>query len=406
MAGFISLNCYGIEGFMWTTSDSYGQFTINGRGFDIDLPGAKTYVNGQELGKNTSGGLPSKFNIGTASAGGWAGKTGGGVNLSTGLNVLYNASIHQENMKGEGGGSRAGDPDVGKGGGVFGGNAVQVMPLFPFTERGGNGKNIAGIVTNLTMMIAKYKIPNFMGGIDLENPNIGKAMAAIELNYLKSIAEIIAQVTAALAGILAAYGGYVYPTLRDELKLSVTLTDGEEKTYAPHDLGISGPHPDYLNHVLQYIKTKYFLYHTLQPFVGIYHTVDRKEYSTADCGFTFETAGGTGEFIHDIAENREIIIQTAKSERLAGYDINGETRRVVKTGGGEVRAVQVPFTEAFYRESTCGRRLRRQPRLFQRIPDTAAKPDRQPTVAVRGAAHDAFETAGGCRKGRIPFVEQ
>jgi hypothetical protein len=91
---------------------------------------------------------------------------------------------------------------------------------------------------------------------------------------------------------------------------------------------------------------KYSLYSQLQPFIGIYHEVKTEKVSTADCGFTFEISGGTGEFIQDIEENQDILILTAKSERMADYTINGETQYVRKISGEGCEFVKSALTGA------------------------------------------------------------
>jgi hypothetical protein len=150
---------------------------------------------------------------------------------------------------------------------------------------------------------------------------------------------------------------------KKNLNLTVKSTDGTEKKYTLNDVGLdpeSDIHPDYLTNILQYIKTKYTLYSKTQAFVGIYHSLKVEEASTADCGFTFEIAGGTGEFIHDIEENQHILILTSKSERMADYTINGETQLVRKIGGEGCEFVKPTLTgAALYMMRTGNRSLQK-----------------------------------------------
>jgi hypothetical protein len=307
--GFISANCYGCEAFIASVNITQGFVKDeNGDVSQKELETQNPFQNpagvgkyeGKIEGKNFFGGDTSKIDTGT-------------YGNNNAMAVLINTTYTQATK------GTIKDESEGNWRFNWGGYNITIQQLFPFTEWGEDW-SIASVESASAIGVsAKINDPLFT---------------------LTTIA-IMARIP------------FIRTEMKDRCKNNLKLTIEQclegAQTYDVTAIGLnvdSNIHPDYLTNILQYIKTKLTLYSKIQPFVGIYHKVKVEEYSSADCGFTFSIAGGTGEAITDIQENQDIMILTAKSERMADYTINGETQLVRKIGGEGSEFVKSTLTGA------------------------------------------------------------
>jgi hypothetical protein len=118
---------------------------------------------------------------------------------------------------------------------------------------------------------------------------------------------------------------------RSLIKLDVPLTDGSIKSAGISDIGMDAAEVKSTSilSILEWVKARYRMYSTRQPFTMRSWQVDEKKYSTPDCGFTFTFSGNKQEGVNFIADNRSIIVGTDSSERTMPNTINGESQSAV-----------------------------------------------------------------------------
>jgi hypothetical protein len=245
----------------------------------------------------------------------------------------------------------------GKHNGASFGADIVVQSLVPFTAWGEDWDAAVTSIKAVAGVNAVSSVFTAAGGAMLiaADPVLGALAAALTADPI-----MLATVIALESGpYLDDMKNAMRNRCKDNLKLSVELLKEGTATHDVSAVGLnpgSDIHPDYLTNIIQYIKTKYSLYSEFQPFTAKYHNIKVEEYSDAGCGFTFGISGGTGEFITDIQENQDIIILTAKSERMADYTINGETQLVRKISGEGSEPVKTALSGAALYSMRAGNR--------------------------------------------------
>jgi hypothetical protein len=129
------------------------------------------------------------------------------------------------------------------------------------------------------------------------------------------------------AGILSAAYVVVYNLLKQMMsEIKLTLTDGSSADASLDELGMAYETVDGLRAKCEYLLAKNRLYETKQPFVMREWVIEEREYSTAECGFTFKFSSEQTEGLSFISDVRNVFAGTDSSERVIPFDVDGASQ--------------------------------------------------------------------------------
>jgi hypothetical protein len=188
---------------------------------------------------------------------------------------------------------------------VYGKTDTQIFgtstSMGPFTNSGlivdytgwGNGLQSAGVIA-MAVVSAMAQV----GGLS----KIGVALLGITL------------VAARLAASAMCKGMFS--------SLSLRLTKGSANS-DEDEVGVTTMSSAAIQAKCDYMLSKYKLREDKQPFMVRRWTLDEKEYSTPECGFTFKLSSDEKEGVSFLTEMRSIFIGTDTSERTMPIAVNG-----------------------------------------------------------------------------------
>ena len=151
---------------------------------------------------------------------------------------------------------------------------------------------------------------------------VGAAVNACGLSIIA-----MASVGASCAAILSAGGAVVDAIVRSAINsLSLSKTDGSSDNPGFDEFGATYASTIALQAKCDYLLAKNKLYEERQPFMLRRWKIEEKEYSTADCGFTFKASSDEIEGVSFIGDLRSIFFATDSGERIMPSTVNGEAQ--------------------------------------------------------------------------------